>query len=156
MKGSKKMESGSTVKDWPQQIYDDGGYKQRVTIQGSRAEYSMHDLFTEAQRHTHLNGAEKGHLNFLPSVDHTAVLKDLVKLRGITADTLYRWLLGKMESIVNCFGNGTSPEVGYQDIKEDGMDGDFYITLQELDELKELFYEAAKDDEQGHNKKTAL
>lgn len=118
------------------------GYKQTVTIDGEQVEYSLLDLRQEAQRHTHLQGPGKGHLNLLPSVDNTSVLKDLVKLRGITADTLFQWLTTYMKNVSE-YGADS-----WQDTKEN-CEYDFYAALAELDELKELFYAAVKAEQEA-------
>jgi len=118
------------------------GYKQTVTINGEQVEYSLLDLRQEAQRHTHLHSAEKGVSVFLPSVDSGAVLKDLVKLRGITADTLFKWLTTYMKNVSEY---GDDP---WQEVKKD-CEFDFYAALAELDELKELFYAAVKAEQEA-------
>ncbi|MHC9540425.1 MAG: hypothetical protein AB9903_12985 [Vulcanimicrobiota bacterium] len=118
------------------------GYKQTVTIDDKQVEYSYLDLQEEALRHTHLRGTEKGHMNFLPSVDRNAVLKDLVKLRGITADTLFQWLTTYMKNVLE-YGADS-----WQDTKEN-CEYDFYAALTELDELKELFFDAVKAEQEA-------
>lgn len=112
------------------------GYKQAVTINGKQVEYSLLDLRHEAEIHTHLCSDKKGIVTYLPSVDHAAVLRDIVKLRGITADTLFKWLIQAMKDVME-YGADS-----WQEVKEN-CEGEFYVSLAELDELKELFYEAA-------------
>jgi hypothetical protein len=118
------------------------GDKQIVTINGEKVSYGLLDLQREAEQHTHLYSAEKGVSVFLPSVDHKAVLRDLVKLRGITADTLFQWLTTYMKNISEY---GDEP---WREVKEN-CEGDFYEALAELDELKELFFAAVKAEQQA-------
>jgi hypothetical protein len=114
-------------------------YTQIVSIDGEQIQYSRHDLFQEAQRHTHFRGGKKGVLNFLPSIDEGNVLRDLVQVRGITKDTLFKWLIEKMRDVAD-YGDD------WREVKEN-CEGEFYVALQELDEIKALFLESLKEHE---------
>lgn len=106
------------------------GFNQKVTIDGEQVLYSRHNLIDEAQRHTHSRGAEKGILTFLPSVSQGAVLKDLVKIREISADTLYKWIHERMQEMLETFQCEESAQ-NWNTTEQ----GEFFTDLIELTEV---------------------
>jgi|GEM_PF-3016460 len=112
------------------------GHTQTVTINGEKVEYSIIDLRNEADNHIHLNSDRKGVLIQPPSINSTAVLRDIIKLRGIAADTLFRWLIEAMQNISDkSSGYGES---SWDEVKA-SCELEFYDELREIDELQKLF-----------------